>query len=94
MVADGRLIGLLSRDALTAAVQRGEGQACAADLMRAVFRSTSPDAPMEQVHDVMMSNGQRTVPVLQDGVLLGVLTLENISRYCQVSAELRLRKRK
>ena len=83
VVADGRLLGLLMRDAVLEAA-RQNGAARAAELMTTKFSCTRPDALVATVHDVMQSSGQRTVPVIEDGRLVGLLTLDNINRYFAV----------
>ena len=78
------LIGLLTREAVLGAAHNAGGAARAADLMTKNFPCTRPDAPASAVHEVMLSARQRTVPVVDDGRLVGLLTLDNISRYCAI----------
>ncbi len=46
--------------------------------------SAPPDAPVAGVHDAMLASGQHTVPVIEDDRLVGLLTLDNISRYFMI----------
>lgn len=80
VVADGRLLGLLTRDAMLEAA-RQDGSKRAVDLMTADFCRTRPDAQVVGVYDVMQTSGQRTVPVMDGDQLVGLLTLDNINRY-------------
>ncbi len=84
VMADGYLVGLLTREAVLEAARQAGGAARAADLMTKDFPCTRPDAPVSAVHDAMLAAGQRTVPVMEDGRLVGLLTLDNISRYFTV----------
>ena len=83
VMADGRLLGMLTRDAVLEA-SRQNSTARAADLMTTDFSCTGPDAPVAGVHEAMLAGGQRAVPVIEDGRLVGLLTLDNISRYFTV----------
>ena len=80
VVADGRLVGMLTQSAVLEAARRN-GSVRAAELMTTGFSCTRPDAPVAEVHDSMQASGQRTVPVMDDGRLVGLLTLDNINRY-------------
>ncbi|MCX7824951.1 MAG: M50 family metallopeptidase [Verrucomicrobiae bacterium] len=92
VVADGHVIGLLTREAILEDMRETGGGACASDLMIREFRCAWPEAPAAEVHEEMQSSGQRTVPVLRDGRLAGVLTQENINRYFLVRSFLNGRK--
>ncbi len=83
VMADGRLLGMLTQSAVLEAARRN-GLARAAELMTTNFSCTRPDAPVAGVHDTMQASGQRTVPVIEDGRLVGLLTLDNINRYFSV----------
>lgn len=78
------LVGLLTREAVLKAAKNGGEAPRAADMMTTQFPCTRPDAPASAVHEVMLGGRQRTVPVMEDGRLVGLLTLENINRYCAV----------
>lgn len=80
VMADGRLLGMLTQSAVLEAARRN-GSVRAAELMMTSFSSTRPDAPVAEVHDSMQASGQRTVPVMEDGRLVGLLTFDNINRY-------------
>ncbi len=80
VLADGRLMGLLTRDAVLASSSR-DGSKRAADLMTVDFYRTRPDAQVAEMYDVMQATGQRTVPVMDGDQLVGLLTLDNINRY-------------
>ena len=84
VMVDGHLVGLLTREAVLEAARQAGGAARAADLMTKDFPCTRPDAPVSAVHDAMLAAGQHTVPVMEDGRLVGLLTLDNISRYFAV----------
>ena len=80
VVADDRLLGMLTRGAVLGAAEQNSA-ARAAELMTTSFSCTRPDAPVAAVHETMQAGGQRTVPVIEDGRLVGLLTLDNINRY-------------
>jgi CBS domain-containing protein len=80
VVADGRLVGMLTQRAVLEAARRN-GPVRAAELMTTVSFCARPDEPVAEVHDSMQASGQRTVPVMDDDRLVGLLTLDNINRY-------------
>ncbi|MBM3889851.1 MAG: CBS domain-containing protein [Verrucomicrobia bacterium] len=94
VVEDGHVIGLLTREAILEDMRKTGGATRASDLMTREFRCVWPEAPAAQVHEEMQSSRQRTVPVLRDGQLAGVLTLENISRYFLVRSFLNGRRKR
>ncbi|MCX6901252.1 MAG: site-2 protease family protein [Verrucomicrobia bacterium] len=83
VMSDGDLMGMLTRGAVLEAAKQN-GTARAADLMTRNFSCTRPDAQVAGVHDAMLANGQRTVPVIEDGRLVGLLTFDNINRYFMI----------
>jgi len=88
VMADGRLLGLLGREAVVEAVGRGAGHMRAGDLMQTVYHSVQPDAALEMAHEQMRAGRRRTFPVVSEEGVVGLLTAENVQRYFAAQVEL------
>lgn len=89
VVANGAVQGMLTRSALLRALaERGETTPVAS-VMERDFQQASPDEPAEEVLARLKACGCHSMPVVQDGRLLGVLTMDNVGEYVMVQAALR-----
>jgi stage IV sporulation protein FB len=84
VLADGQLVGLMTRDGVVQGMRQDGGEGRIGDLMLTRFLTVPPDALLEQVYEQMLATGQKTVPVVQDGRLLGLLAQENVHRFFMV----------
>jgi Zn-dependent protease/predicted transcriptional regulator len=89
VVANGTVQGMLTRAALLKALaERGEN-ARVADVMDRDFQQASPQEPADEVLARLKACGCHSLPVVRDGILLGVLTMDNVGEYVMVQAALR-----
>ncbi|MFN2565892.1 MAG: site-2 protease family protein [Gemmatimonadaceae bacterium] len=89
VVADGQVVGVLTRAALLRALaERGPSAAVAAAMQRD-FRAASPDEPVEEVLTRLETCGCHAMPVVRGRELLGVLTTENVGEFVMVQTALR-----
>jgi CBS domain-containing protein len=89
VVAHGTVQGMLTRSALLKALaERGE-KTPVADVMDRDFQQAAPDEPAEEVLARLKACGCHSMPVVQNGRLLGVLTMDNVGEYVMVQAALR-----
>ncbi len=89
VVSAGTVQGMLTRGALIKALaERGE-QARVSDVMDRDFVQASPDEQADDVLARLQSCGCHSLPVIRDGELLGVLTMDNVGEYVMVQAALR-----
>ena len=89
IVEHGSVIGMLTRGTLLKALtERGE-HAPVVDVMEREFQQTSPSEPAERALARLKACGCHSMPVLRDGKLLGVLTMDNVGEYVMVQAALR-----
>jgi Zn-dependent protease/CBS domain-containing protein len=89
VVENGSVRGMLTRAALLKALaERGE-TGLVGDAMDREFQQASPHEPAEEVLARLKSSGSHSLPVIRDGHLLGVLTMENVGEYVMVQAALR-----
>ena len=89
VVAEGRVQGMLTRSTLLKALaERGEN-AAVGEVMNPEFQQASPHESADDVLTRLKSCGCHSMPVIQDGQLLGVLTMDNVGEYVMVQAALR-----
>lgn len=89
VVANGTVQGMLTRGALLKALaERGE-QARVGDVMDREFQQANPHEAADEVLARLKSCGCHSLPVVQNGQLLGVLTMDNVGEYVMVQAALR-----
>jgi predicted transcriptional regulator len=85
---EGRVLGILTRQALLTALARKTEHLRVIDAMQ----RDVPHAEVGEMLDValqrMQSSPIRTMPVLQRGALVGLLTMENVGEYVSVQAAL------
>jgi Zn-dependent protease len=92
VVDDGRVAGVLTRgDVLTALAQRGV-TARVGEVMQRDILTADPAEMLEPLFIRMQSGPQRTVPVVQNGQLVGLVTMENIGEFLMIQASLQARR--
>jgi len=85
----GTVEGMLTRAAmLKALAERGEA-ARVDDVMARDFVQASPRDSAEDALTRLKNCGCHSMPVIEDGQLLGVLTMDNVGEYVMVQAALR-----
>ena len=82
-------IGTLGRNDLVVALQREGAQARAGDVVRRDPAAAAPGEPLEAVLQRMRERGRSALPVLENGRVVGLVTLENIGDLLVVNAALR-----
>jgi Zn-dependent protease len=88
VVEDHKVVGVLSRDALLRAVARQGRDAPVADAMDRAFRTAEPGEPVEQALARLRECRCHTMPVVSNGQLQGVLTMENIGEFVMIQTAL------
>lgn len=79
--ADGRLVGLLPRADWAAALRELGDGVPVGQVARRHFFVLRGDAPLEQVFREMLRSEQQVFPVVEEGRLVGLLSLEDIGRF-------------
>jgi Zn-dependent protease/predicted transcriptional regulator len=86
---DGTVQGMLTRAVmLKALAERGENTRVG-DVMNREFVQAGPGDAAEDALTRLKSCGCHSMPVIRDGQLLGVLTMDNVGEYVMVQAALR-----
>jgi len=89
-----RLLGMVSRQVMLDAVNRRGANTTVADVMTTNMPVVPPLARISRVQDELFNEGWGSVPVMQDGRLVGLLSPENISRYLLVQTSLKSARRR
>ena len=77
VVENGKIVGILTRSALLRAVAQGQ-PGTVGDIMEKSFASASPNDMLDTALTRLQQCACQTLPVLRDGQLAGVLTMESI----------------
>lgn len=86
VVTAGRLAGLLTRkDLLKAITDRGQ-DALVGETMRSGVATIGPGERVDRALGLLQQSGMQTLPVVREGMLIGVITTDNISEYLMVRA--------
>jgi Zn-dependent protease/CBS domain-containing protein len=79
VVEDGRLLGILTSAQLVKGLRDAGPEGRTGDAMETKFPTVSADAPISEVYDKINQTRVKAVPVVEDGRLLGIVTLEHLS---------------
>ncbi|HOT93367.1 MAG TPA: CBS domain-containing protein [Anaerolineae bacterium] len=87
--AQGKILGLVTRNAVDRAIQHGWEHQPVERVMRPGEVSVSPDDSTERVRTLMIHTGWGQIPVVEDGQLIGVVTRTDMIRLplMEVNAE-------
>lgn len=91
VVEDGRIVGLIRRKQLIEALSTYERDTPVREVAERRFFTTAPGAPLDEVFQQMNAENCTTVPVEENGRLVGLLTLENVGELIMVSSALQKR---
>ena len=78
---DGELVGIITRSEIMAAAHSPGRYAIVRDLMRTEFPTISPDADLfRDGNRLLQERGLRALPVVKDGNLVGMLTVDDVGQ--------------
>ena len=89
VVRDGRVVGMLTRRDLMTHLARGGPQARVSDCMAPHFQTASPAEETQGAFARLTTSDCRSLPVVDQGRLVGILTLENVGEYLTIQSALR-----
>ena len=89
VVEDGRLVGVLRRNDLTAALGRYGPEARVSDVMQREFVTADPREMLQTAFARLQDCDCHTLPVVQDGRLLGLVTADNLAEVLMIQEALR-----
>ncbi len=85
---DGRIVGLLTRQTLFAALAKREDDALVGTVMRADVPTAEREEMLNDALLRLQTTDVRTMPVLSGGRIVGLLTMENVGEYMSVRTAL------
>jgi len=88
IVEDGNLVGVLRRNDLVKGLAQGGRDLAIRQVLRSACKPLHSDEPLERAFEALREDGCQTLPVLGNGQLVGLLTLENITELMMVTAAL------
>lgn len=84
-----KTVGILRRAAVMQALAKDGATVNVASVMDTNFTSAESDEMLDAVAERLKSCGCTTVPVFEDGALVGLITMENIGEYLMIQSALR-----
>jgi CBS domain-containing protein len=78
---EGHLVGIITRNEIMAAAHSPDRYAIVRDLMKSEFPTISPDADLfTDGNRILQESGLRALPVVKDGNLVGMLTVDDVGQ--------------
>ena len=87
VIDNGKVVGVLTRSDLLRAVAQGRSGATVGDVMETSFAAASPNDMLDAALTRLQQCACQTLPVLRDGQLAGVLTMESIGTLVAFSGQ-------
>jgi CBS domain-containing protein len=82
-------MGILTKTRLITALHERGLEAKVSDVMDTDLKPVRPDEPLAEVHQKMVESGVTAMPVVDEGHIVGMISLENIGRFFMVSSALK-----
>jgi len=89
VIQDGRVVGILDRDAFMKALSERGQSTPVAEVMRREITEVDSHEMVEAALTRLQENGSKTLPVMHNGQLVGLITSENITEYLMIRSALR-----
>jgi Zn-dependent protease/predicted transcriptional regulator len=89
VVEDGRPVGVLTRNDLAAALGRHGPETLVGDVMQRDFATTDPREMLQTAFARLQDGHCRTLPVVAEGRLQGLLTADNLAEVLMIQEALR-----
>jgi CBS-domain-containing membrane protein len=84
VVEHGAVVGILTRADLFTSLARQEQQCPVADVMRRKFLTADASDMIDVAFQRLQEHECHTIPVLRGGVLIGLLTMDNVGEFLRV----------
>lgn len=92
VVVDNHVVGLLTREEVIRNLAKHDDRSLVSYVMQKDVCVIDPDQSLDKVMLWLQANSQSILPVVQNGVLVGIITLENIEEFLLIRNAKRLRK--
>ena len=87
--ADGKVVGVLTRTALIAALAESGTGSAVGEVMQREFPTAGPSEMVESVFTRLQESACPSMPVLHENKLVGLLTAENLGEFLMIQSALR-----
>jgi len=81
--------GVLTRMGILAVIHDKGVNIPVSEVMDRQFNYVDPQTPLDEVYQYLLSHNKTTMPVLENGQLKGMISLDGISRYLMIQAALK-----
>ncbi len=88
VVDSGQVVGVLTRADILAALAQGRQSALVHEVMRGEFQVVDSAEMLERASAQLRTCDCHTLPVTHDGVLVGLLTMDNIGEFLMIKSAL------
>ncbi len=92
VVVDNKVVGLLMREDLIRALSQHSENMFVSHVMRKEFRTIDSSQMLEGITQEIQEEKQNMLPVVHNGELVGMITLENIGEFMMIQSAVRARK--
>ena len=89
VLEEGRIVGMLARKDLLAAIAEGKHDQPVSEVMRRDFRVVDAAEMLDSTFQRMREGECPTLPVLREGRLVGIVTLENVGEWMMIQSALK-----
>lgn len=89
-VMDGdRFLGIVTRQDMLDAANRAGADVPVSEVMSTTLPAVPPHTKLFRTYEMMMTEGYPSLPVVENGRLVGLLSHDNVSRYLMVQSHLK-----
>ncbi len=93
VMSDGHVVGILNQGDLMSALQNHGDQIRVDQFMQKTFVTVEADAMLDHAFQKLADCSCRTIPVLNAGQLVGLLTMDNVGEFVRIQSALEARRR-
>ena len=81
VMAEGRMLGIISRRIVEQALYHNLGDVPVTDYMHTEFMRAAPETPLAEIQEYFVGQNRRFVPIFEGGGLVGAITRTDLLRY-------------
>ena len=92
VVANGAVVGLITRDDVVRALSQNDERIFISHIMRKQFKTVDSAQMLDGITAEVQASGQNILPVVHNGALVGLISMENIGEFLMIQNAVRARK--